>query len=630
MNEGSAKQQIVEHIKNATNILVAVSNNPSVDSLSAALALTMMLNKMDKHATAVFSGVIPPAISFLKPEKTFEGTVSSLRDFIIALDKEKADRLRYKVENDVVRIFITPYRTTITEKDLEFSQGDFNVDLVIALGVEKKDTLDAAIVAHGRILHDAAVVTINANDQKSSLGSVDWHDASASSLSEMLMALSEALQPGVVDEPTATALLTGIVAATERFANRYTTPKVMTMSAQLMAAGANQQLIATKLEEGNELPSSKPQPAEPNKDGSTSLKENASSRVRREEIAAVEPPKPKKEEEKPKADGEMLVDHSAPPPAAPSINLPPPEPREAAVEAAEDALQEALASQGAPVAKSPTINELQQALKREAEQREHDTAELPQPEPPKPEPPKQPEPRAEIKPSWMGNKLEPPTMGGALSATSEQALEDKLRAEEQDRRHALLSHDHDAAPQEPPQPVFNAFDMQYEEAPLPDTAAAPFQPAELSQPAPPAFGNPQPQLPENGPPKKTLADIEAEAHAREAAQLAQPVTNATNDLDQARQAVSEALNGGTPPPAELQQPLPAQPGFTPPPSPVPPLPDFSTLPPLPPLPPQLPVIEASVFPGEPVSPAEQLPPPILPDQPSDRPADPGQFRIPGQ
>ena len=90
--EPNAKQQIVEKIKTSTNILVTVGKNPSVDALSAALAFTFMLNRLDKHTTAVFSGNIPPAITFLEPNKTFENTVDSLRDFIIALDKEKADR----------------------------------------------------------------------------------------------------------------------------------------------------------------------------------------------------------------------------------------------------------------------------------------------------------------------------------------------------------------------------------------------------------------------------------------------------------------------------------------------------------------------------------------------------------
>src|SRR5258706_16339819 len=109
----NAKQLVVERIRQATSILVAVSTDPSVDALSGALALALMLNKMDKHATAVFSGKMPPTMDFLNASKTFENTVDSLRDFIISLDKEKADRLRYKVENDAVRIFITPYKTTI-------------------------------------------------------------------------------------------------------------------------------------------------------------------------------------------------------------------------------------------------------------------------------------------------------------------------------------------------------------------------------------------------------------------------------------------------------------------------------------------------------------------------------------
>src|SRR6266498_2548815 len=249
MQDGSnPKQLIAEKIKRSANILVTVSANPSVDSLTAALGLTLMLNKLDKHVTAVFSGVVPPAINFLEPGKTFENNVDSLRDFIIALDKEKADRLRYKVEDEVVRIFITPYRTKISERDLQFSQGDFNVDLIIALGVEDQKDLDQAITAHGRILHDATVVTVNASPQKSSLGSIDWQDGNASSLSEMLASIADQLKPGILDQQISTALLTGIVASTERFSNQHTTPHVMTIAAQLMAAGANQQLIATKLQ----------------------------------------------------------------------------------------------------------------------------------------------------------------------------------------------------------------------------------------------------------------------------------------------------------------------------------------------------------------------------------------------
>jgi hypothetical protein len=247
--DAQAKQQIIERVKSAQNILVTVSTNPSVDQLAACIGLTLLVNKLDKHATAVFSGAVPSTIEFLQPEKTIETNTDSLRDFIISLDKAKADKLRYKVEDQVVRIFITPYRTSLSEKDLVFSQGDFNVEAVIALGVQDRAQLDAAITAHGRILHDATVISINAGEGNApEIGQINWKDPAASSLSEMLVSISEAFGTGLIDGQIATAFLTGIVAETERFRNVKTSPKVMTMAAQLMAAGANQQLIATKLD----------------------------------------------------------------------------------------------------------------------------------------------------------------------------------------------------------------------------------------------------------------------------------------------------------------------------------------------------------------------------------------------
>src|SRR6266446_3879996 len=136
MDPAAAKQQIAERVKQASKFLVTVNANPTVDQLAACIGLTLLLNKIGKHATAVFSGKVPSTIEFLQPDKTIETSADSLRDFIISLDKNKADKLRYKVEKDVVRIFITPYRTSLTEKDLVFSQGDYNVEVVMALDVK--------------------------------------------------------------------------------------------------------------------------------------------------------------------------------------------------------------------------------------------------------------------------------------------------------------------------------------------------------------------------------------------------------------------------------------------------------------------------------------------------------------
>jgi hypothetical protein len=238
------------------NVLVTVSNNPSVDQLAAAIGFTLVLNKLKKHGTAVFSGQIPSTLEFLQPEKTIEKNTDSLRDFIVALDKAKADKLRYKIEDKFVKIFITPYHTSLSEKDLEFGQGDLNVDVILALGVNHRDELDQAVTAHGRILHDATIVSIT-QQQADDIGTINWHVPTASSFSEVLVDLSESLKSPEIelfDQQIATAFLTGIVAETDRFSNDKTTPQTMSVSAILMKAGANQQLIANKLEEPEPIP----------------------------------------------------------------------------------------------------------------------------------------------------------------------------------------------------------------------------------------------------------------------------------------------------------------------------------------------------------------------------------------
>lgn len=242
------RQSIITKLQQANNILVTVSRNPSVDQLASMIGLTLLLNKLGKHTAAVYSGATPSTIEFLKPEETVEKNTDSLRDFIIALDKNKADKLRYKIEDDVVKIFITPYRTSISEKDLQYSQGDFNVEVVIALGVINQNDLDDAIMSHGQILHDASVITVSCGRDISNLGSINWHDAAASSLAEMSSGLIDMLGGDLLDEQIATAFLTGIVAQTDRFSNEKTTPETMMQSGKLMTAGANQQLVATELQ----------------------------------------------------------------------------------------------------------------------------------------------------------------------------------------------------------------------------------------------------------------------------------------------------------------------------------------------------------------------------------------------
>ncbi|MBR2998625.1 hypothetical protein IKF34_02555 [Candidatus Saccharibacteria bacterium] len=240
-------------IADAQNILIALSSDPTVDELAAAIGLSIHLDRLGKHATAIYSGSTPNALEFLKPSETLEPSIDALQDFVIALSKEKADHLRYKLDGDYVKIYITPYRTRISKDDLNYSYGDFNIDLVLALNVSNGIDLDDALREHGRIMHDASIINITAGNP-GKFGEIQWSDKTASSISEMVARLLFS-ENSKIDEEEATAFLTGIVSATNRFSNAKTSPIAMQISSQLMESGANQQLISkniTPAQEGAE------------------------------------------------------------------------------------------------------------------------------------------------------------------------------------------------------------------------------------------------------------------------------------------------------------------------------------------------------------------------------------------
>lgn len=262
--------EVAGKIAESQNILIALSSDPSVDELAAAIGLSLYLDKLGKRATAIYSGSTPNALEFLKPDETFENTADTLQDFVIALNKDKADHLRYKLDGDYVKVYITPYKSRIDEEDLEYSYGDFNIDLVLALDVANGIDLDAALREHGRIMHDAVIINITTG-APGKLGEIEWSDKSASSVSEMVAKLLYGIKSDVtIEKEEATAFLTGIVAATNSFSNASTTSETMKISARLMESGADQQLIAKNItpETENEILSyasvSKKKPAEDN------------------------------------------------------------------------------------------------------------------------------------------------------------------------------------------------------------------------------------------------------------------------------------------------------------------------------------------------------------------------------
>ena len=239
--------KVAEKIANSANILIATSSDPSLDELSTAITLARFLDRLGKHTIAIYSGEVPNALAFLDPSNYFENDVDVLQDFVVSLNKEKADHLHYKLEGEEVKVFITPYRERITEEDLSFSYCDYNVDLVLALNVNNGKDLDPALNDYGHIMKDATIINISTGNP-GKFGEMEWNNKRASSVSEMVADLLCNASGDVKLEPIeATALLTGIVASTDRFAHANTFSTTMQIASRLIDFGASPETVAENI-----------------------------------------------------------------------------------------------------------------------------------------------------------------------------------------------------------------------------------------------------------------------------------------------------------------------------------------------------------------------------------------------
>ena len=245
----STQKQVIDLIKRSKKILILPSAPPDGDSLGSAIALYMALRKLGKEVTVICSDPIPEVLQFLPNIKAIGNTVVSSTDFIITIDLKnaKVDKINSVIENNKVNIVITPKEGRFSESDVTFNRGEIEYDLVITVDCAELKQLRGFYEQNVELFHQVPVVNIDHHISNVHFGRVNNVDIMASSTTELLVPLLEVIAKEenieLIDEDTATLLLTGIITDTGSFQNANTTPKAFDVAAQLVSYGARQQEI---------------------------------------------------------------------------------------------------------------------------------------------------------------------------------------------------------------------------------------------------------------------------------------------------------------------------------------------------------------------------------------------------
>ena len=257
--ELSPKQQAIELIKDSHRILVLTHENPDGDALGSILAMTQALGKLKKEVTAAVADTVPSLFNFLPQIDSVRDNITTGKEFTISISTAdvEIEKLGYKniPEEKKLNIVISTKGGTLEPNHVNLGTSNIPYDLIIILDSPDLDRLGTLYDGDPELFYEVPVVNIDHHPSNEYYGRVNWVDVTATSTAEILVSLIEAMSStgkdekmlNLMDPDIATALLTGLTTDTGSFQNANTTPKSLTVAAQLVASGARQQEIIKHL-----------------------------------------------------------------------------------------------------------------------------------------------------------------------------------------------------------------------------------------------------------------------------------------------------------------------------------------------------------------------------------------------
>lgn len=247
----SPVQQFQELLKKTVAPIILLPAYPSRDTLASAFALAFSFKQMGKEAHIAGENILKDKelVSFLGEPENLLPTITGARDFVLSFNTErnKITNVRSETIDNELRIYLTPERGSIDPRDFSFIPAQFKFDLAIIIGASDKESLGKIYEDNPDIFYEIPIINIDNHPDNELYGQINLVDITASSNAEILSETFEKTFPNVLDERVSESLLTGIIAATESFQKKNTTPQALQIASRLMDHGADQQKIVRSL-----------------------------------------------------------------------------------------------------------------------------------------------------------------------------------------------------------------------------------------------------------------------------------------------------------------------------------------------------------------------------------------------
>ena len=211
-------------LEDAKSILIALSANPSVDTVASGLALYLSLSAAGKSVS--ISCPTPMTVAYnnlIGVDKISTSLIGrNGRNLVISFPYQEGsiEKVSYNIENNTFNLVIEPRENfpSVTEDVMRYSYSGGSIDAIVTLGASQIDNLESLYSSNQGLFQEKPVINIDYQNQNTKFGKINIVDTSSSCVSEIIISLLSGFGLNL-EADIATNLLAGIVDETSNFSS---------------------------------------------------------------------------------------------------------------------------------------------------------------------------------------------------------------------------------------------------------------------------------------------------------------------------------------------------------------------------------------------------------------------------
>jgi hypothetical protein len=231
---------IADALNSNQTVLILLPQNPNLDQVASGLAIYLALKKTGKNTTITCPTGMTVGFNHLVGVNKISTSIGG-KNLIISFDyiEDSIEKVSYNIEGQKFNLVIEPKPNfpPFDPNKVQYTHSGATANLIFAIGGQKPESFTTLYQKERRLFTQKTLINIDSRPGNTQFGQINLTDPTASSCSEITVALLQGL--GVKMNPDiANNLLMGLTSATNNFQNPKITGDTFEAAAICMDYGA--------------------------------------------------------------------------------------------------------------------------------------------------------------------------------------------------------------------------------------------------------------------------------------------------------------------------------------------------------------------------------------------------------